>query len=227
MPPSMFFTIIINKKSYPNGCFDLAINWKPEDFIGSSQIGCGYIVQKITRDLVATDEFIHKVNDSINDYRHVYYEAWKVDNGEIVLDADYGYHDKWTYTLFGYFGMLNDFKMKYGTCGCLNVTGEVFWINAEMREYQSIPQVFKKKAIKYACELPSTRIFNEAAQLHPVCIRQITGSWNFTNDDQFIEALLSYSKMNQPCKEKWLNNLKDIFMDMPIWNKIVESINKC
>ena len=214
------------KATYANGCFNLEANWIPSDFVANIDDCTGYIVQKITRSINASDSFLEAISDEMKSYEHEYYEAWPVERGVVQLNANYGFHDQWKYMVDGYYGMLEDFKMKYRTSGCLTMNGSVYWVGQEMPEYQIVQTKFKEGAITYAGELLSASKFDDANHMEVKCIREQKGRWNFENDEHFINCLVNYSKLGQKCHKSWIKDIEDIFNGMSIWQQLVDTIYK-
>ena len=209
---------------YENGCFDLLINWNVPQIIQGQSEKSGYIVQKIRRETQASETFMNSVSREIDNFQHEYYEAWEVDKGIIILDKDYGFHDEWSYKVGAYSGMLEDYKIKYRTCGRVKVTGLVYWIGKDMPEYDAIQKVFRKGAIKCAGELLATCKFAEAAQLHPICIREKSGTWDFREDENFVNAIVIYTKINQKDHKKWIEDIEGTFGGLAVWKQITDKI---
>lgn len=90
----------------------------------STKENTGYIVQKIQRQVVASPHFMDAIKNDIDGYQHECFEAWKVENGTIKLEDDYGFHDQWTYIKLEHYGMMEDYVNKYKTSGTLNNDGK-------------------------------------------------------------------------------------------------------
>lgn len=222
----MYYDVVLDN-NYSNGGFDLRIKWIPQDIIGSDKETTGYIVQHICRELDASPKFMKCVSDKNNicKYQHEYYEAWKVENGLIKLESDYGFHDQWKYMERGYYGFLDDIKEKYKTYGTLKMTGIVYWVNQRRPEHAIIQEKFQKKGVIHAGELISTYVFEEIGNLSPVFHREKSGSWNFLNDDAFISAIIDYTKKGRTSHQEWINDIEKYIGSVPVWSKVIDIIN--
>ncbi len=215
----MFYDVV-NDDNYTNGFFDLQINWITSDIIGEDKENSGFIVQKIKRTTSASPEFMNSIRNK-DDFEHEYYEAWKVENGAVILDKDLRYHDQW------YYGgkLLSDLKKKYGTQGSVKMSGMVYWINQKMPEYSSVNEKFKKRGIKHAGELLSTAEFAEAEYLHPVCHREKVGTWDFMEDEKYIKAFIECAKQFGKMGQELIDYIESSDVNMPLSARIIEAIN--
>lgn len=211
-----------------NGFFERTFNWDVRK-ISNSDHANGYIVQKITRETIASDIFwkTHKKAP----FCHKYFEAWKVDHGKIVYnktiqavqeDANYTFDDRWIYCekIPSFEGVLNDCKDKYLTFGSIKITGDVYWLNSNDSRITIINKTFKENFVEYAGFLPAAYAFAELENEQSIFSYPFTVRWDFSTNDKFIEGICEIFKnslLNSEQKEK---DLTSIFSPLPIYEEL-------
>ncbi len=175
---------------FDNGFFSRKYCWDLESIKKEKSVCSGYLLQKVQRKTEASSGFwrFQSSQQDIENMNHEYYEAWLVEDGEIILPNKHlDYHDRWLYTskTGAWESMLFDYKEKYKTDGTVTMVGDVYWCKAESDVAQYIKASFKPGIVKWAGDLLSSYAFPNEINLCHVFHHAFEASWDFQNDNTF------------------------------------------
>lgn len=172
------------------------IQWKVDQIAGCPS-ACGYIVQEFNRVQTPPNALGIVAYEDMH-----YFEAWKVENGEIKYSHAPECDDRFCIELPSgepcY--ILESFRKSLGTEGAFNFNGTVYWV-PEKSELYSIVDEWSGNSIVQANGLKAASVFPEIMNVDYVFKRApFIHTWNLIAPEKISDKLIL--TLDRCCKEK-------------------------
>lgn len=214
---------IVAKK---NGFFERTYSWNQAKL---SELGDGYLIQKITRITDVAGDFLIPINIP-GDFNHCYYELWNIVDGKpkYVEDHHMQYDDCWSYTVMSFIdsvaAVFQDYSAKFRTAGTISMVGELFFLPSDHINADEILLSFKCKSVKYARDLPSCYECIIESYIKKFYTHKFSHGWDFSDDDAFIDSIKKEFELHKLGYEDQESYLTHCFSNLPIYQEIRDHI---